>query len=308
MRHTAERLAQQYLQHLRVERRLAAHTLNSYARDLLYLHAFCAEAALDDWALVDVEHARAYVAHLHRRKLGGKSIQRLLSSARSFFRYLLREGYVRSNPFVGVRAPKSPRRLPSALSVDESAALVGVPDEDFSGARDRAILELLYSCGLRLSELVRLDVVDIDVLAGNVRVVGKGNKARELPVGRFARDALRTWLTWRAQYAQADEAALFVNQRGQRLGPRGVQQRVALWARRRGVAVPVHPHMLRHSFATHLLESSGDLRAVQELLGHADISTTQIYTHLDFQHLARVYDGAHPRARRRGRSGDTDSK
>lgn len=303
MRQTAEHLAQHFLQYLRVERRLSAHTLSSYARDLLRLHAFCTERAIDDWASFDAEHARAYVAALHRGGLGGKSIQRFLSTARSFFRYLLREGHLRSNPFVGVRAPKSPKRLPSTLSVDQVAALVEAPGDGFLDVRDRAILELLYSSGLRVAELVGLDMVDVDISAGNVRVLGKGAKTRETPVGRYACEALRVWLARRIQRARLDETALFINLRGDRIGVRTVQQRVALWARRRGVAVPVHPHMLRHSFATHLLESSGDLRAVQELLGHADISTTQIYTHLDFQHLAQVYDSAHPRARRKPEQG-----
>ena len=230
--------------------------------------------------------------------LGGRSIQRALSAARTFFRYLLRENQVTASPFQGLRAPRQPRHLPSTLDVDQACLLVAAAGEDPLARRDRAMLELLYSSGLRLAELVDTDVEDVDLHDGVIRVIGKGSKARLVPVGRYAIEALKRWLVLRRNWRPQDDA-LFVTKRGTRLGPRAVQQRVALWARRQDVGVPVHPHMLRHSFASHLLESSGDLRTVQELLGHADISTTQVYTHLDFQHLARVYDRAHPRARRR---------
>jgi integrase/recombinase XerC len=239
------------------------------------------------------------VSALHRRGLSGKSIQRALSALRSFYRYLLREKIVTCNPASGVSAPKSARRLPDTLNADQAARLVALEARDPLAVRDRAMLELLYSSGLRLSELVNLNIPELDLSAGSVRVTGKGRKVREVPVGAKARAALRDWLAVRTEFARTEEAAVFVARNGRRLGARAVQQRLRQWAKRQGLEVPVHPHMLRHSFASHVLESSGDLRAVQEMLGHANISTTQIYTHLDFQHLAGVYDKAHPRARRK---------
>ena len=289
-----------FIRHLKNERRFSPHTAAAYSRDLERLRVFCHSAGVEDWSAVDGRLALAYVAHLHRAGLGGKSIQRSLSAARSFYRHMLRSAIVSANPFTGVVAPKSRKRLPESLSVDQAARLVDLGDGDWFVARDRAILELLYSSGLRLAELVSLDLADVDLAEEVVRVTGKGSKVRLVPVGRFARDAIRRWLSTRSVAVRPGEQALFVGRNGQRLGPRAVQLRLRYWARRQGAGIPVHPHMLRHSFASHLLESSGDLRAVQELLGHAHISTTQIYTHLDFQHLARVYDGAHPRAQRRG--------
>ncbi|MBI5612577.1 MAG: tyrosine recombinase XerC [Gammaproteobacteria bacterium] len=288
-----------FLQHLRTERRMSPHTVSNYQRDLLRLSAFCAQHGVGDWRAFDVHQARAYVAALRRGGLSGRSIQRLLSAARSFYRYLLREKQVTHNPLIGVTAPKSPKRLPKTLSAEQTGALVGIDATDPLGFRDLAILELFYSSGLRLAELVGLDLDAVDLDDATVRVTGKGGKQRVLPVGRYARAALTRWLAARTQFAAPGEAALFVGRNGARLGARAVQLRLRHWARRQGIEVSVHPHMLRHSFASHLLESSGDLRAVQELLGHADISTTQIYTHLDFQHLAKVYDQAHPRARRK---------
>jgi integrase/recombinase XerC len=288
-----------FLQYLRTERRMSPHTVSNYHRDLLRLSAFCVQHGIDDWRAFDVHQARAYVMALHRGGLSGRSIQRFLSAARSFYRYLLREKLVTHNPLIGVTAPKSPKRLPKTLSAEQTGALVGIDATDPLGFRDLAILELFYSSGLRLAELVGLDLDAVDLDDATVRVTGKGAKTRVLPVGRFARAALTRWLAARGQFAAPDQPALFVGRNGTRLGARAVQLRLRHWARRQGIDVPVHPHMLRHSFASHLLESSGDLRAVQELLGHADISTTQIYTHLDFQHLAKVYDQAHPRARRK---------
>jgi len=288
-----------FLQHLHTERRMSPHTVTNYRRDLLRLNAFRAQQSIYDWRAFDVHQARAYVSALHRAGLSGRSIQRFLSAARSFYRYLLREHSVTHNPLVGVSAPKTPKRLPRTLSAEQTGALVGIAGDDALSIRDRAILELFYSSGLRLAELVGLNLDALDLSDATVRVTGKGAKTRVLPVGRFARAALQQWLTRRAQWAASAEPALFIGRNGRRLGPRSVQLRLRYWARRQGIGVPVHPHMLRHSFASHLLESSGDLRAVQELLGHADISTTQIYTHLDFQHLAKVYDAAHPRARRK---------
>ncbi len=242
---------------------------------------------------------RAFVSWRHRQGIGGRSLQRNLSAIRAFYKFLLDEGIVTHNPAEEIFAPKTPRKLPKALDVDQTARLVEIDSADPLAQRDRAILELMYSSGLRLSELVTLDVDEVDLDDAMVSVLGKGNKRRYVPVGRYAIEALKRWLPVRATLAGSPEEALFVSRRGQRLGARAVQERLRLWAIRQGLAVHVHPHMLRHSFASHLLESSGDLRAVQELLGHADISTTQVYTHLDFQHLAKVYDAAHPRARKK---------
>jgi integrase/recombinase XerC len=218
---------------------------------------------------------------------------------RTFFGFLMREGVLGANPAVGVQAPKAKKRLPETIDVDQVNRLLSFRTDDELGARDKAIMELFYSSGLRLSELVGLDLTDLDLADRTVRVLGKGRKTRIVPVGRYAVEAITHWLRQRPGMAGTGERALFVSQRGERLRPRSVQTRIAQWAKRQGLGVHVHPHMFRHSFATHLLESSNDLRGVQELLGHASISTTQVYTHLDFQHLARIYDAAHPRARRK---------
>jgi len=288
-----------FLKHLQNERRAAAHTVESYRRDLERLAEFCGRNGRGEWAALTAPDVRQFVATLHHARLAPKSIQRILSATRSFYRFLMREGYARRNPAVGVPAPRAPRRLPDALSAGEAVRLVEVPGDGPIALRDRAMLELFYSSGLRLSELAALNLADLDFGEALVRVMGKGAKERVLPVGRAALGAVQAWLRERAGLAIDGETALFVGQRGQRLSARAIEQRVALCARRQGLGRHVHPHMLRHSFASHLLESSGDLRAVQELLGHANLSTTQIYTHLDFQHLARVYDQAHPRARRK---------
>ena len=285
-----------FLLHLRTERRLSANTRRHYRRDLDELRDWCERAGIVRWRELDTARVRQYAAWCHRRGLGGRSIQRRLSALRTFFNYLLREQAVQHNPGLDVRAPKSGRRLPETLNVDDVERLLAGPAGDPLALRDHAMLELLYSSGLRLGELVSLDLGDLDFVQGMVRVTGKGARTRIIPVGGKAVAALQAWLKERPQAAA--ETALFTSRRGTRLGPRAVQQRLRQWAQRKGIAGRLHPHVLRHSFASHVLESSGDLRAVQELLGHADISTTQIYTHLDFQHLARVYDAAHPRARK----------
>ena len=288
-----------YLDQLTGERRLSAHTRAAYARDLQALVAFCDQQGRDDWAALSSQDLRNFAASCHRQGLAGKSIQRRLSAVRGLFEFLLSQGRVGHNPARDIRAPKSPRRLPGVLDVDQTNRLLNFAPQDTLALRDLAFMELLYSSGLRLAELTGLDINDLDLEAGLVRVTGKGAKTRVSPVGRRAAAALQRWLPARDELAKPGQNALFVARNGRRLSPRSVQQRLALWARRQGMAGKVHPHMLRHSFASHLLESSGDLRAVQELLGHADISTTQVYTHLDFQHLAEVYDRAHPRAKRR---------
>jgi len=288
-----------FLEHLRHERRFSPHTLDGYQRDLRAFSDFCSEKNLSDWEAIDSHDIRAFAATNHRRGLAPRSIQRRLSAVRSFFHYLIREGQATSNPATDISAPKAAARLPETLDTDQMAHLLALSAKDTLAIRDRAIMELLYSSGLRLAELVSAELSDLDLKDKTIRVTGKGSKTRILPIGAYATDALRAWLKRRGEFAAPDENAVFVSQRGTRLSRRSVQNRIKHWARRQGVSARVYPHLFRHSFATHVLESSGDLRGVQELLGHADISTTQIYTHLDFQHLARIYDKAHPRARRR---------
>jgi integrase/recombinase XerC len=290
-----------YLEYLRRERQVSLHTLDGYRRDLGKVLAFCEAEGLADWAALDTRELRRLVARLHQQGLASRSLARLLSATRGLYQYLLREGLCRHDPAAGLSPPKRERRLPRTLDADRSAQLLdGAVEDDFIARRDQAMLELFYSSGLRLSELVGLDLDGLDLAAGLVRVRGKGNKVRELPVGRMARQALEQWLPLR-KLANPGDGAVFVSQQGRRLGARAVQLRVRQ-AGVRELGQHLHPHMLRHSFASHMLESSQDLRAVQELLGHADIATTQIYTHLDFQHLAKVYDQAHPRAKRKGGS------
>ncbi|MDH3441946.1 MAG: tyrosine recombinase XerC [Gammaproteobacteria bacterium] len=286
-----------FIRHLSHERRLSEHTCKNYRRDLIRLAHWCDEQQVQTWPDLDDEHVRAYAAATFRRGLSPKSIQRQLSAARTFFRFLLREKEVKVNPVQSVSAPKSGKRLPENLDADRMARLLDIPGDGPLVARDRAILELLYSSGLRLAELTGLDMGDVDLGDGTVAVTGKGGKDRIVPVGRYAREALQNWLGERSSLAKGDEKAYFVSRRGTRLSPRSVQARVDHWAKRQGIDTRVYPHLFRHSFATHLLESSHDLRGVQELLGHANISTTQVYTHLDFQHLAQIYDQTHPRAR-----------
>jgi integrase/recombinase XerC len=290
---------ERFLQHLQHERRLSPHTLESYHRDLSRLQEYCDSVAIDDWSSLDSHGVRGFVAWRHRKGAGGRTLQRELSALRSFFNFLLREKVVGGNPGVGVPAPRVEKRLPRALDVDQTGRLLAIHDDSPLALRDRAILELFYSSGLRLAELISLDLESIDRSDATVRVTGKGDKTRVVPVGRMALQALAAWLKERGRFAAPEQRALFVSKEGKRLSPRSVQKRLRQWAIKQGLTTSVHPHMLRHSFASHILESSGDLRAVQELLGHADIATTQIYTHLDFQHLAKVYDQAHPRAHKR---------
>ena len=288
-----------FIRHLEIERRLSPLTCKNYRRDLDALTSWLDQAGVAGWSDVDSEHIRAFSAACFRKGLSARSIQRRLSAARTFFRFLIREKAVRKNPITSVSAPKSKKRLPGNLDADRMARLLEIPGSGPLVERDRAMLELLYSSGLRLAELVDLDVGDVDMADATVRVTGKGNKDRIVPVGRQALRALRQWNLSRAGLAAAGEPALFVSNRGSRISPRSVQARVKHWARHQGIDANVYPHLFRHSFATHVLESSHDLRGVQELLGHANISTTQVYTHLDFQHLAQIYDQTHPRARRK---------
>jgi integrase/recombinase XerC len=323
-----------FVSHLAHERRMSAHTIAAYRHDLATLVEFCGCRKLSRWESLDHSQVRAFAAALHGAGLSPRSIQRRLSAVRTFYDFLMREGASARNPALEVRAPKTKKRLPDTLDADQMGRLLAFRVDDSLSARDKAMMELFYSSGLRLAELVGLELTSIDLRDRTVRVLGKGNKTRIVPIGRQAIDALKAWLVERAgiisrggaappRAARARAAAdgvpgggvpaggtvqatgaqpLFVGRNGRPLTARAVQLRVGTWARRQGLALHVHPHMFRHSFATHLLESSGDLRGVQELLGHADISTTQIYTHLDFQHLATVYEAAHPRARRRQRS------
>ena len=288
-----------FLHGLRNERQLSPHTASAYQRDLAALVEYCQAQGLTAWSALDSQHVRSFAAQSHRRGLAPRSIQRRLSAVRSLCRFLIREGELAHEPAAGVQAPKARKRLPTTLDADTMARLLEFRSDERLGVRDKAIMELFYSSGLRLAELLGLDLTDLDLRDRTVRVMGKGRKARIVPVGRQAAAALARWLQERAALAAVDETAVFVGVNGRRLGPRIVQRRIASWARLQGLPEHVHPHMFRHSFASHLLESSGDLRAVQELLGHANISTTQVYTHLDFQHLARIYDASHPRAKRK---------
>lgn len=290
---------QRFEAHLHDERRLSPHTLDNYRRDLASVVAYCDSQAIAAWQQLQPAQVRGWAAQLHRRGLSGRSVQRSLSALRSFCRYLIDQGELRNNPAQDVRAPKSPRRLPHSLDIDALQSLLDAGADDWLSQRDATMLELMYSCGLRLAELVGLDIVQVDLRSAEARVLGKGSKTRIVPVGGKAVAALQAWLPVRARHCGPGENALFINRRGTRLSARSVQQRFRHRALQTGFDSRLHPHALRHSFATHMLESSGDLRAVQELLGHANLSTTQVYTHLDFQHLAQVYDQAHPRARSR---------
>lgn len=295
-----------FLAYLQVERQVSAHTLDAYRRDLAALVSWAAEqkgedgapldAALLDSAQLTSAQLRQFVAAEHRRGLSPKSLQRRLSACRSYYAWLLKHGRIAASPAAAMRAPKAPRKLPQVLDADEAVRLVEVPTDAPLGLRDRALLELFYSSGLRLSELCALRWRDLDLESGLVMVLGKGEKQRLVPVGPHAITALREWL--RDSGGRA-ETHVFPGRAGGAISQRAVQIRIKQLAVRQGMFKDVHPHMLRHSFASHILESSGDLRGVQVLLGHSDIATTQIYTHLDFQHLAKVYDAAHPRAKRK---------
>ena len=287
-----------FLSQLRQERRLSRHTADAYARDVRALLELAGTTPL---AELQIHQIRRFVAQLHGRGLGGKSLARLLSAWRGFFKYLARDHGFSRNPCAGVRPPKSPKSLPKALSPDEATRLVSIAGDDKLAVRDRAIFEMFYSSGLRLSELTSLKSGDVNYSDATVRVTGKGNKTRVVPVGSHALKALKAWMMVRDLLVKQGEAALFVSQNGGAITPRAIQLRLKTWSIKQGLPGNVHPHMLRHSFASHVLQSSGDLRAVQEMLGHSSISTTQVYTHLDFQYLAKVYDQAHPRAKRKSK-------
>jgi integrase/recombinase XerC len=287
-----------YLQHLTFERGLSALTLKNYTRDIQLLESLAENIALD---LIKNTQIRRFIATLHSRGLSGKTIARALSAWRGFYDYLIHHKGFTQNPVMGLRAPKSAKTLPQALSTDQAVKFVDIKGDSLLEQRDHAILELFYSSGLRLAELVNLDIDKLDFSEGTVIVTGKGNKTRIVPMGSHAMSAIKTWLQRRTmiKIADANPQALFVTQQGRRITPRAVQYRVKEWAIKQEINTDMHPHLLRHSFATHVLQSSQDLRAVQEMLGHANISTTQVYTHLDFQHLATIYDKAHPRAKKK---------
>jgi integrase/recombinase XerC len=287
---------QGFLAYLNNERNYSPLTAENYARDVRRLFALAGTTPLPE---LKSHHIRRYIAQLHSNGLGGRSLARVLSAWRGFYAYLMRDHYCQRNPCVVLRAPKSPKTLPHALSPDEAVKLVEMQIETPLDARDKAMFELLYSSGLRLAELVNLDPIDMDFADASVRVTGKGKKTRIVPLGSHAITSLKAWLEVREPIAKPGESALFVGKNGSRISPRTVQLQLRQWGIKQGIASGVHPHLLRHSFATHVLQSSGDLRAVQEMLGHASISTTQVYTHLDFQYLAKIYDGAHPRAKRK---------
>lgn len=302
-----------FYSYLSFERRMSPHTDSNYRRDLQRFVAHCDKYGIADWQQVDSKHVRVFAAAEHHHGAAPRSIHRRMSAIRSFYNFLLRQDKefeehgkkvappgVKSNPAIGVTVPKAKKNLPATIDVDQMTRLLSFRAAETVSVRDKAIMELFYSSGLRLAELVALNEDGIDFANRTVRVVGKGKKEREVPVGKHAIDAINQWLLERTGLAAVGNPALFVGKRGDRINPRTVQKLVAQWAKRQGIGVHVHPHMFRHSFATHLLESSQNLRGVQELLGHANIATTQIYTHLDFQHLAKIYEQAHPRARKKG--------
>jgi integrase/recombinase XerC len=286
-----------FLDHLRNERRYSPLTAENYSRDICRLFKLAGVTSLNELKNYQI---RRFVAQLHGSGLGGKSLARMLSAWRGFYFYLIRDHQFKDNPCIGLRAPKSACNLPHALSPDEAVRMVELPTAgDILAVRDKAMFELFYSSGLRLAELVSLDPVALDFADAAIRVIGKGAKTRIVPLGSYAISALQAWLALRGQLAKQDETALFVSRNGRRIGSRAVQLRMSGWGIKQGITSGVHPHLLRHSFASHVLQSSGDLRAVQEMLGHTSISTTQVYTHLDFQYLSKIYDAAHPRAKKK---------
>jgi len=299
MNNSAKHQLQQFLAYLATERRMSIHTSSAYEHDIGECAAYCDKQGVTEWTQLDHHHVRAFAAAEHRRGISPRTIQRRLSSLRSFCNFLMREAILKSNPAADIRAPKIAKTLPNTVDADQMSQLLTFRADATLDKRDKAIMELFYSSGLRLSELVNLNFDDIDLKDATVRVTGKGNKQRIVPVGRYAVEALRTWYEERSAIKQSDVNAVFIGASGKRLTPRAVQLRVAAWAKKQGLGRHLHPHLFRHSFASHLLESSHDLRGVQELLGHANISTTQVYTHLDFQHLAKIYDATHPRAQRK---------
>lgn len=290
---------QTFLDYLLYEKHYSQHTHDAYRRDLEQFTAWAEKYALTDLASIDAQHIRDFIAQQHRQGLNRKTLQRRVASIRQFMQHLLHRGLIKTNPAVDISPPKQGKRLPETLGVDTISQLLTMPDDTVLAIRDKAIIELFYSSGLRLSELTRLNLSDLNHLP-SIRLSGKGNIQRIVPVGRLAVQALEKWQLHRSELLKyPEEEALFISQRGTRLTARSVQLRLEHWRKKQGLEQNLHPHKLRHSFASHLLESSGDLRAIQELLGHADINTTQIYTHLDYQHLANVYDGTHPRAKKK---------
>ena len=302
MEHLTDNLLKEYLEFLNFERGLSPLTGENYARDIKQLISLADTTALNS---LQTNHIRRFIANLHGKGLGGKSIARMLSSWRGFFDFLINRKSFTNNPVIGLRAPKSPKTLPQALSIEQAVKLVDIKEDDILSMRDHAILELFYSSGLRLSEVVNLNIDALDFSEGTVVVTGKGNKTRIVPMGEHAMNAIKKWLISRTQIPidnstrNASVKAVFIGLQGRRISARNIQYRMKAWSIKQGINSSVHPHMLRHSFATHVLQSSGDLRAVQEMLGHANISTTQVYTHLDYQHLTKVYDAAHPRAKKK---------
>ena len=293
-----------YLEDLRVARRCSPHTVSNYARDLKSIALSAKNRGIESWQALNGNDVRAIVAEQHRSGIAGRSLARRLSALRGMYNFLMGLGKCEINPAQDILAPKDKKSLPATLDPEEVSRLLSQNLNDPMICRDLAMFELMYSSGLRLAELVSIDLVDLDLSVGQVRVTGKGGKVRDLPVGAHAIEAINKWLGYRRSLPGADDKAVFLSSRGKRIAPRTVQMRLKKLAESQGLDRDCYPHMLRHSFASHLLESSGDLRAVQELLGHADISTTQIYTHLDFQHLAQVYDEAHPRARQTNAAND----
>lgn len=289
---------EQYLNHLQKQRQLSPHTVSGYGRDLNTLSDFCEKQSLVDLNEVQPHHIRLLVSERHRKGSKNKSMQRLLASVRGLFQFLIQKRLLKNNPAQGIRPPKGEKKLPHTLDVDQMNQLLNINEDDPFSIRDKAILELFYSSGLRLSELIELPIQNYDVTDQTVRVLGKGGKERVVPVGRMAQNSIAQWMKVRDQFNPKTDN-LFISQRGTALHPSTIQKRVKQWGIQQSIDRHLHPHLLRHSFASHMLESSSDLRGVQELLGHADISTTQIYTHLDFQHLANTYDKAHPRAKKK---------
>jgi integrase/recombinase XerC len=297
-----ERHIQQYLEYILVVKRYSKHSHAAYRRDLEKLAQYCAVKQLETAAQVHTADIRHLIAQLHRQNLNGKSVQRLLSAIRSFYAFLNRQGFCKSNPAIGVSAPKTARTLPKALDTDQMSQLFNASSDDWIDCRDMAMMELFYSSGLRLSELATMQISDLDLDEAIINVTGKGNKQRVLPVGKMALAAITKWLKVRAiKLSDRNDNTMFISSRGTAISNRAIQARLKQQAIKQGLPQHLHPHMLRHSFASHMLESSGDLRSVQEMLGHANITTTQVYTHLDFQHLAKVYDNAHPRANKKTR-------
>ena len=296
----AKQMLTDFFEQLTVEKRASDHTVKSYQRDINHLTNYCTDKSIPHWADLKQSDVRSHIAGRHRQGLSSTSLQRELSAIRSFYNFLLKKRLTESNPAQYVKAPKQARRLPKTLDVDQISGLLEVGANSALEIRDLAMFELFYSSGLRLSELAALNLADIDLPDNSLMIrAGKGGKSRMLPIGSKAVKAINNWLELRQKNAAVSDSAVFISARGTRLGQRSIELRLEQWCKKKGIAEHIHPHMLRHSFASHLLESSQDLRAVQELLGHSNISTTQIYTHLDFQHLADVYDKAHPRAKKK---------